>query len=282
MFGRTKKEIRIHRRFQEDLWTVEVDQGQIEQALLNLYVNAWQAMPGGGSLFLETRNIVFTTYAAYQLNPGKYVKVSITDTGEGMDENIVERIFEPFFTTKEMGRGTGLGLAMVYGIIKSHGGSIFAKSEKGQGSTFSFYLPASGKKMIFEERSTEKTVRGNETILLVDDEEVVLTVTREILENLGYRVLPAGSGQEAIALFREKYQEISIVILDMIMPDLKGSQTYDQLKEIDSEVKVLLSSGYSIDGQAAQLIEKGCNAFIQKPYTVSELSKKVREVLEMP
>jgi PAS domain S-box-containing protein len=282
MFGRTKKEIRIHRRFQEDLWTVEVDQGQIEQALLNLYVNAWQAMPGGGSLFLETRNIVFTTYAAYQLNPGKYVKVSITDTGEGMDENIVERIFEPFFTTKEMGRGTGLGLAMVYGIIKSHGGSIFAKSEKGQGSTFSFYLPASGKKMVLEERSTEKTVRGNETILLVDDEEVVLIVTREILENLGYRVLPAGSGQEAIALFREKYKEISIVILDMIMPDLKGSQTFDQLKEIDSQVKVLLSSGYSIDGQAAQLIEKGCKAFIQKPYTVSELSNKVREVLEMP
>jgi CheY-like chemotaxis protein len=199
-----------------------------------------------------------------------------------MDENIVERIFEPFFTTKEMGRGTGLGLAMVYGIIKSHGGSIFAKSEKGHGSTFSFYLPASGKKMVLEERSTEKTVRGNETILLVDDEEVVLTVTREILENLGYRVLPAGSGQEAIALFREKYQEISIVILDMIMPDLKGSQTYDQLKEIESRVKVLLSSGYSIDGQAAQLIEKGCKAFIQKPYTVSELSKKVREVLEMP
>jgi len=282
MFGRTRKEIRIHRRFQEDLWTVEVDQGQIEQALLNLYVNAWQAMPGGGSLFLETRNLVFTTYAAYQLNPGKYVRISITDTGEGMDENIVERIFEPFFTTKEMGRGTGLGLAMVYGIIKSHGGSIFAKSEKGQGSTFSIYLPASGKKMVLEEKSAEKTIRGNETILLVDDEEVVLTVTKEILENLGYIVLPASSGQAAISLFRKKHQEISLVILDMIMPDLKGSQTYDQLKEIESKVKVLLSSGYSIDGQAAQLIDKGCKAFIQKPYTVIELSKKIREVLEMP
>ncbi len=199
-----------------------------------------------------------------------------------MDESIIERIFEPFFTTKEMGRGTGLGLAMVYGIIKSHGGSIFAKSQKGQGSTFSIYLPASDKKMVVEEKLNEKAVRGNETILLVDDEEVILTVTREILENLGYLVLSASNGQEAISLYQQKNKEISIVILDMIMPDLKGSQTYDQLKEIDAEVKVLLSSGYSIDGQATQLIERGCKAFIQKPYTVSELSQKVREVLEMP
>ncbi|OGP51705.1 MAG: hypothetical protein A2Y79_02180 [Deltaproteobacteria bacterium RBG_13_43_22] len=281
MFGRTKKEIRIHRQFQEDLWTVEVDQGQIEQALLNLYVNAWQAMPGGGSIFLETQNIVFTSYGSYQLNPGKYVKISITDTGEGMEENIIERIFEPFFTTKEMGRGTGLGLAMVYGIIKSHGGSIFARSQKGQGSTFSIYLPASDKKMVLEEKPVQNPVRGDETVLLVDDEEVILMVTREILENLGYLVLTANNGQEAISLFQEKHQGISLVILDMIMPDIKGSQTYDQLKKIDAGVKVLLSSGYSIDGQPAQLLERGCKAFIQKPYTVSELSRKVREVLDM-
>ncbi len=281
MFGRTKREIRIHRRFQDDLWTVEVDQGQIEQAFLNLYMNAWQAMPGGGSIFLETENILFTAYGSYQLNPGRYVKISLTDTGVGMDESIIERIFEPFFTTKEMGRGTGLGLAMVYGIIKSHGGSIFAKSQRGQGSTFTIYLPASDKRMVLEEKPTEKTVRGSETILLVDDEEVILTVTREILENLGYRVISASNGKEAVSLFQENHQEISIVILDMIMPDLKGSQTFDLLKNIDAAVKVLLSSGYSIDGQASDLIESGCKAFIQKPYTVSELSKKVREVLEM-
>ncbi len=282
MFGRAKKEIRVRRRFQEDLWPVEVDQGQIEQALLNLYMNAWQAMPGGGSIYLQTENILFTSYGPYQLNPGMYVKISVTDTGDGMDESIIERIFEPFFTTKEMGRGTGLGLAMVYGIIKSHGGSIFAKSQKGQGSTFSIYLPASDKKMVVEEKLNERAVCGDETILLVDDEEVILTVTREILENLGYQVLSASNGQDAISLYQQKNKEISIVILDMIMPDLKGSQTYDQLKEIDAGVKVLLSSGYSIDGQATQLIEKGCKAFIQKPYTVSELSQKVREVLEMP
>ena len=282
MFGRTKKEIRIYRQFQEDLWTVEADQGQIGQALLNLYVNAWQAMPGGGSLYLKTQNIVITFRSSDQPYPGKYILISITDTGEGMDKSVIERIFEPFFTTKEMGRGTGLGLAMVYGIVKSHGGSIYAKSQKGQGSTFSIYLPASEKKVVLEEKPLEKPVRGQETILLVDDEEVILKVTREILESLGYLVMSANSGQEALSLFKEKYQEIDLIILDMVMPDLKGSQTYDGLKEVYPQVKVLLSSGYSIDGQAASLIERGCRAFIQKPYTVSELSKKVREVLAMP
>lgn len=280
MFGRTKKEIRIHRQFQGDLWTVEADQGQIEQALLNLFVNASQAMPGGGALYLETRNIIISSFGSDQPRPGKYVKISIIDTGEGMEEHVVERIFEPFYTTKEMGRGTGLGLAMVYGIVKSHGGSIFAASQKGEGSTFSIYLPASDKKMAPEARLMEKPVRGRETILLVDDEEVILRVTREILESLGYLVMSANNGQEALSLFKENHQNIDLIILDMIMPDLKGSQTYDGFKEVCPDVKVLLSSGYSIDGQATLLIERGCKAFIQKPYTVSELSQKVREVLD--
>jgi len=280
MFGRTKKEIHISRRFQEELWAVEVDQGQIEQAFLNLFVNAGQAMPGGGSLYLETQNVVFHSYGSDQPKPGKYVKISVRDTGEGMDETVIHRIFEPFYTTKEMGRGTGLGLAMVYGIIKSHGGNIFASSHPGEGSTFSIYLPASDKETITEEEPKEETIRGLETILLVDDEEVVLLVTKEILENLGYRVLSANNGREAIAIFRERHQEIALVLLDMIMPDLKGSQTYDSLKEIDSKMKVLLSSGYSIEGQATALLKKGCNAFIQKPYTVSELSQKIRDILD--
>ncbi len=282
MFGRTKKEIRIHRQLQEDLWTVEADQGQIEQAFLNLFVNAWQAMLGGGDLFLEATNLVLTSYGSDQPGPGRYVVISIRDTGEGMDERVIDRIFEPFFTTKEMGRGTGLGLAMVYGIIKNHGGSIFAKSRQKEGSTFTIYLPASDKKMVPEEKPPEKPVRGKETILLVDDEEVILKVTREILESLGYLVMSASSGQEALSLFRENSDEIDLVILDLIMPDLKGSQTYDGLRDVNPKVKVLLSSGYSIDGQATLLIEKGCKAFIQKPYTVSELSKKVRDVLTLP
>jgi len=282
MFGRTKKEIHIFRQFQEDLWTVEVDQGQIEQAFLNLFVNAWQAMSGGGSLYLETKNVVFTSYGQDQPGPGKYVKISIRDTGEGMEESVIARIFEPFYTTKEMGRGTGLGLAMVYGIIKSHGGNIFATSHKGEGSTFSIYLPASDKKIVPEEIIKEETVRGKGTILLVDDEEVVLQVTREILESLGYLVLSASNGREAIALYRERHGDIALVILDMIMPDLKGSQTYDILKDINPKVRVLLSSGYSIDGLATTLLERGCSGFIQKPYTVSEISQKVKEILDNP
>jgi len=282
MFGRTRKEIHIFRRFQEDLWTVEVDQGQIEQAFLNLFVNAWQAMPGGGALILETQNVVFSSFGSDQPKPGNYVKISIRDTGEGMDEAIIHRIFEPFYTTKELGRGTGLGLAMVYGIIKSHGGNIFTSSRPGEGSTFSIYLPASDKETLGEEEPEEEMTQGRETILLVDDEEVVLLVTREILESLGYSVLSANNGREAIAIFREKHEAIALVLLDMIMPDLKGSQTYDSLKEVNSQVKVLLSSGYSIDGQATTLLEKGCNAFIQKPYTVSELSRKIRGVLDNP
>lgn len=282
MFGRTKKEIRIHRQFQEDLWTVEANQGQIEQALLNLFVNASQAMPGGGALCLETRNIIISSFGSDQPRPGKYVKISIIDTGEGMEEQVVERIFEPFYTTKEMGRGTGLGLAMVYGIVKSHGGNIFATSQKREGSTFSIYLPASDKKMAPEARHMEKPVRGKETILLVDDEEVILRVTREMLKSLGYLVMSANNGREALSLFKENHQNIDLIILDMIMPDLKGSQTYDGFKEVCPDVKVLLSSGYSIDGQPTLLIERGCKAFIQKPYTVSELSQKVREVLDRP
>jgi len=282
MFGRTRKEVRIVRRLQEDLWTVEADKGQIEQAFLNLFVNAWQAMPHGGTLTLETQNIVLTEPGAYHLPPGRYVKVTVQDTGFGMDEEILERIFEPFFTTKEMGRGTGLGLAMVYGIVKNHGGSIFAQSEKGKGSTFTLYLPASDKSVPPEEKPVPKAVRGHETILLIDDEEVVLTVTQQLLENLGYRVIPARNGQEALDRYREKRSEISLVILDMIMPDMKGSEIFEHLKKIDPAVKVLLSSGYSIDGWAGQLLEQGCKAFIQKPFSVSELSQKVREVLDRP
>jgi CheY-like chemotaxis protein len=199
-----------------------------------------------------------------------------------MEENVVQRIFEPFFTTKEMGRGTGLGLAMVFGIIKNHGGNIFVKSQKGQGSTFSLYLPASDKKPVQQEKPQAAPVKGEGTVLLVDDEEIILTVSREILEHLGYTVLLARNGHEALSMYEQNRERITLVILDMIMPDMKGSQTYDGLKEIDPKVRVLLSSGYSLDGQAAELLDRGCNAFIQKPYNSAKLSEKIREVMEKP
>jgi two-component system cell cycle sensor histidine kinase/response regulator CckA len=282
LFGRTKKEITIHTKYQPDLWAVEVDRGQIEQVLLNHYVNAWQAMPDGGKLHLQTENVVLDENAARSLNvvAGKYVKVSIADTGIGMDEATQQRIFDPFFTTKEMGRGTGLGLASAYGIISNHGGAITVHSRTGEGATFNIYLPASAKKIIEERKLPEAVLTGIETILLVDDEDMIVEVGRAVLETLGYQVLLGRSGKEAIEVYQENQAKIDLVILDMIMPGMGGSETYDQLKAINAEVKVLLSSGYSLDSQAAHILERGCDGFIQKPFTIKQLSQKIREILE--
>jgi two-component system cell cycle sensor histidine kinase/response regulator CckA len=281
MFGRTKKEISVHRSLAEDLWAVDCDQGQMEQVLMNLYVNAWQAMPGGGELYLETGNVLLGDDPAtsYTIKPGRYVKVSITDTGTGMDAKTRERIFDPFFTTKTMGRGTGLGLAMVYGTIKGHGGMIDVTSEPGQGTAFYIYLPASEKTIVQEKPAVKEILTGTETVLLVDDEQMVLEVTRKLLESLGYRVHAAGGGQEAIAVYMEKRKEIDLLILDMIMPGISGGETFDCLKEINPNIRVLLSSGYSINGQAQEILERGCNGFLQKPFQLEKLSQKIREVL---
>ncbi|MFA5181162.1 MAG: PAS domain S-box protein [Syntrophales bacterium] len=282
MFGRTKKEISIHRKLGKDLWIVEVDRGQMEQVFMNLYVNAWQAMPGGGVIYLETEKIILDDEQArsYTVKPGRYVKISMTDTGTGMDAKTRERIFDPFFTTKEMGRGTGLGLATVYGIIKGHGGIINVYSEPGHGTTFNIYLPASEKEMVKEKTVTGTIARGTETILLVDDEKMVLEVNTELLEAMGYRVYAAGNGQEAIAVYMEKKNDIDLVVLDMIMPGISGGETFDRLREINPGVKVLLSSGYSITGQAQEILDRGCNGFLQKPFHPEKFSSKVREMLD--
>jgi PAS domain S-box-containing protein len=281
MFGRTKKEISIHRKYAEGLWAVEVDRGQIEQALLNLYVNAWQAMPSGGDLYLETINVFIDKdyKKLFSVKPGKYVKVTVMDTGIGMDEKTKERIFEPFFTTKGMGRGTGLGLASAYGIIKGHNGIINVYSEKGNGTKFTIYLPASEKAFMKEKEISVDIVKGEESILLVDDEDIIIDVSKEILETLGYHVHVARSGKEAIDIYREKGNEIDLVILDMIMPGISGSETFNTLKSINPGIKVILSSGYSINGKAKEIMERGCRAFIQKPFEMSDLSDKIRKVL---
>ncbi len=283
MFGRTKKEISVHRSLAEDLWTVEVDQGQMEQVFMNLYVNAWQAMPGGGEIFLETGNVLLGDDHAmhYTIKPGRYVKITVTDTGTGMDAKTRERIFDPFFTTKAMGRGTGLGLAMVYGIVKGHGGMIDVVSAPGQGTTFDIYLPATEKAIDKKIIAAREILTGTETILLVDDEQMVLEVTRELLESLGYRVYAAGNGQEAIAVYMEQRDEIDLVILDMIMPGISGGETFDRLKEINPEIRVLLSSGYSINGEAREILDRGCDGFLQKPFQLEKLSQKVREAINL-
>jgi len=283
MFGRTKKEVAITTRLEPNLWTVEVDQGQIEQVLLNLYVNASHAMPGGGCIDIATQNCTFEeteTQNSYY-KPGKYVRISVKDTGTGMDDKTKQRIFDPFFTTKEMGRGTGLGLASAYGIVKSHGGFIEVESEIGHGSDFIIHLPISAKapqKQITTHK--EKLFKGDETILLVDDEAVMLEVGTEMLSKLNYKVISARSGKEAVELFMGKKDEIHLTILDMIMPEMNGSETFDLLNQIQPGVKVLVSSGYSLSEEAARISKMGCNSFIQKPFDIFQISSKIREVLE--
>ena len=282
IFGRTKKEIVIHRKLQEDLCTIEADAGQIEQVLFNLYVNAWQAMPSGGRLYIETENVILDEQQcrAYDAEPGPNVRITVTDTGVGMDSETQKRIFEPFFSTKGIGKGTGLGLASAYGIIRNHGGIINVYSEKGHGTTFNIYLPASGGKPVETEPSESNLLTGHETILLVDDEPLNSGVVKELLEKLGYKIMTAQSGQEAIEIFKGHQGKIQLVILDMIMPEMNGRETLTKLIEIDKNVCVLLSSGYSINGEAKTILDLGCKGFIQKPFRVEELSRKIRAVLD--
>jgi len=284
-FDITKKDITVHQDLDKDLFGIIADQGQIEQVLLNLYVNAADAMPQGGDLFLKTINVTHKDMKdkPYEPKPGNYALLTVRDTGVGMDKKTMERIFEPFFTTKGLARGTGLGLASVYGIIKAHGGYIDVYSEKGQGTTFYVYLPATSaepKELRAESTEQEEMALGKETILLVDDEEMILDVGSQLLEKLGYKVLVAGSGKEAIEFYKANKDKIDMVILDMIMPEMGGGETYDRMKKIEPKIKVLLSSGYSINGQATEILERGCSGFIQKPFSMEELSQSIRKVLD--
>lgn len=282
MFGRTKKEISIKLNLQSDIWAVAVDRGQIEQVLLNLLVNGWQAMPNGGKIDLQTANDVLdAAYAGmYNIKPGNYVKTSVTDTGIGMDKAVQDKIFEPFFTTKDRTRGTGLGLASAYGIIKNHDGIINVYSEPGKGATFTFHLPVVQKVLSKNVEDDQKTLTGSETVLLVDDEKMVIEVAREMLEELGYRTWTASSGETGLEIYLQEQNDIDIVLLDMIMPGMGGSETFNQLLKIDPNVKVLLCSGYSLDGSASDIMRRGCKGFIQKPFNIEELSRKIREILD--
>jgi two-component system, cell cycle sensor histidine kinase and response regulator CckA len=282
VFGRTRKEIRIHEYLAEDLQSVEADQGQIEQVLLNLYINAWQAMPSGGQLRLETGNVNLdeASVKAHEIAPGPYVRISVSDTGVGMDETTQARIFEPFFTTKELGRGKGLGMAVAYGIVRGHLGFISACCEKGKGSIFSIYLPASDLHAAPDNAVFPTAFQGQETILIVDDEPFIIDVTRDILKSFGYEVLAAKSGKEAIRTYQKHGGSIGLVILDMIMPDMGGGDVFEGLKAINPDVKVILASGYSISGHAQTIMERGCLAFLQKPFGMAELCRKVREALD--
>ena len=178
-----------------------------------------------------------------------------------------------------MGRGTGLGLASVYGIIKSHGGYINVYSELDKGTTFTIYLPASGKEALEDEAASAPITKGTGTILLIDDEKMILEVGRELLEELGYTVLPVIGGQQAIDVFEKNQDKVDLIIMDMIMPGMSGGETFDRLKDIKPEAKILLSSGYSVDGQATKILRRGCDGFIQKPFNMNQLAEKIQRIL---
>jgi len=292
IFGRARKDIVIREDFQSDLWPVAADKGQLEQVLMNLYVNAAQAMTDyekgetavGGAIFVKTENVSLGKVQAESLSalPGRYVRFSVTDKGSGMDKATRQRIFEPFFTTKEKGRGTGLGLASVYGIVKNHGGFIAVESAPGKGSSFHIYLPAMEKEVPRETQRagvSQGSIKGTGRLLLVDDEDMILDVGRTMLERLGYEVLTASGAMEAIEIFNRESAKIDLVILDMIMPEMGGAALFERLKKINPAVRVLLSSGYSLEEQARRMLDGGRCGFIHKPFDLTELGRKVAEVL---
>jgi CheY-like chemotaxis protein len=238
-------------------------------------------MPSGGKVVLKTRNATHhdIPLKGYAVNPGHYVMLTVADTGSGMAKEVMVRIFEPFFTTKQMGRGTGLGLASAYGIVKGHNGYIDVESEIGKGSTFCVFFPAVEPAEADACTPVEAAEPGHGTVMLVDDEVNVLEVTAEMIRRLGFTVLPARTGREALDCYRQNRDRIRLVILDMIMPEVSGSEVYEELKKINPQVKVLLATGYSLQGMAKDIMRRGCNGFIQKPFTMEDLSAKLRLML---
>lgn len=281
ILGQARRRIKIRCSFADDLPAVEVDISQIEQVFEDLLVNAADAMPDGGDLTLRSTMVTHKDMEGHvhDPKPGNYVLLTVTDTGVGMDDETRERIFEPFFTTKEEMNASGLGLASAYGIIEGHGGYIHVDSTKGEGTTFWIYLQASEKEVKKPVTPTDQIIKGSGTVLFVDDEPMVLEVGTKLLERLGFGVIQAKGGREAVEIYEERQDGIDLVILDMIMPDMGGGETFDRMKEINPDVKVILSTGYTKDGRAAEIMERGCDAFLQKPFTVRDLSARISEVL---
>ncbi len=281
--GTLDKSIVIETLLDNSLPTVEIDVGQIQQVLMNLCVNARDAMPDGGRLTIQSsvaRLSENDVRSQPEAKPGWFAVLAVSDTGVGMGDGIKRRIFEPFFTTKVKGKGTGLGLSMVYGVVKNHGGFVNVYSEVGHGSTFKIYLPLSGKPEVVENICNTKLAGGHETILVIDDEEAIREVAADILGSYGYRVHLAVDGAEGVTLFAKEAAGIDLVLLDMVMPRLGGRETFLQLQQIDPKVRVLFSTGYSQNEMVNEILALGVRGFIQKPYHVSSLLAKVRDILD--
>ena len=288
IFRPTRKDVLVRETYEENLHVIDADNSQMEQVFLNLLVNASQAMPEPGTLFVKSQNIFIEEDHSYpfEVQPGRYIKVTIKDTGIGMNMETQKKIFDPFFSTKEKGhkKGRGLGLSTVFGIVKNHGGFILVDSEKGKGASFHVCLPASHNIQIKEITEPpplfEHMQKGSETVLLVDDEEDIVNVGKNFLEKLGYRPLIARNGLEAVEIFRRNKADISLVVLDLILPKMSGKQAFLEIKAIQEDVKIVISTGYAIDDKIEGFLNQGCHGFIQKPFSLNEFARTLRIILD--
>jgi len=279
------KMIRIETSLDNDLYMVDADITQIEQVILNLCLNARDAMPDGGTLTIRVENGLVDDSLIMEfseLQKGRCVILTISDSGCGIDEEILNRIFDPFFTTKGVGKGTGLGLSVVYGIINTHKGSIFCQSKVGKGTTFKIYFPVSKE---LEELETAKIIEksdssgGGETILMVDDSEGVNELTKAFLEPFGYKVVTATRGESAVEIYSKLMDEIDLILLDLNMPGMGGKKSLKKLLEINPEAKVVIASGYGGDGPVKEILKDGAKAYIVKPFSQDEIRSLVKNVL---
>jgi two-component system cell cycle sensor histidine kinase/response regulator CckA len=288
IFTPSLKNIIVHEAFEEKLHLVDGDHSQLEQVCLNIFINASQAMMDTGELFVSTQNLFITQDHGYpfEVIPGRYIKISIKDTGIGMDTKIQKKIFDPFFSTQGIGdkKGRGLGLSTVFGIVKNHGGFITVRSERGEGSEFKVFLPASNevaiKDLPEETPFLDEMLKGSETVLLVDDEQEILNVGKNFLEKLGYNPIIAHNGLEAVELFNVYKDQISLVVLDLIMPVMDGKQAFTQIKAIKNDTRFIITTGYAVDEKLENLLRQGCHGFIQKPFSLHEFSKVIRTILD--
>ncbi len=280
------KNINVRQTLSANPCTVLGDPAMLENAILNLCINARDAMPQGGNLTISSQvselDQAYVRNHSYKIPVGRYLRISVSDTGQGMSREVQTHIFEPFFTTKEQGQGTGLGLASVYGCIKAHNGSIEVYSEEGHGSNFNIYLPLmeTGPE-ISEEAAAVPIQKGSGTILLVDDEETIRDITSQMLGDQGFKMISLANGLEAVEYYREHWKKIDLVILDMIMPKMNGHDAFLKMKEINPGIKALLSSGYSIEEEAQALMNSGVKDFLQKPYRLAELTQKINQALSV-
>jgi two-component system, cell cycle sensor histidine kinase and response regulator CckA len=279
------KAILIQRQFARNLHSVEVDPSQLEQVFLNLAVNARDVMSEGGMLTIKTRNIRLDVTDPFRptvsLPDGDYVVLAFRDTGSGMDATTLSRIFEPFFTTKRPGKGTGLGLSLVLSIVKGFGGEIRVESQPGLGTLFEIFLPATKKALTVVPAQPPAAARGGrECILLAEDEEVIREMAQIGLEAKGYKVFSAPDGASALSMYREHQKDIDLVIADMVMPRMSGSELFARMKEINPAVRVIVSSGYSHDQEGQRMLRHGCLGYLQKPYNIESLNQLARSVLD--